>query len=150
MRPSRPYRCGRVLALAGGLIFMGAGVALADPPTRVPLDGEVSIGAADVACTGIGQTKHAPKWQAYPIRIEFADAKRAYLAGEVVTVTGPTGADIGDVSCEGPWLLLRPPAGGTYTVKATLTDEAAAPRSISVRAPQSGQARFVITFPDAH
>jgi hypothetical protein len=140
----------RFALVAGLAAFSFATAALADPPVRVPLDGETTLGGVDVACTGIGQTKDQPKWLAYPVRVEFADAQRAYLAGEIVTVTSPGGEDLLTVSCEGPWVLLKLPKGQAYKVQAQLTEDGVAPRGTVVKAPAHGQARFVITFPDAH
>jgi hypothetical protein len=138
------------LALAAGLASL-AGAAAADAPTRVPLDAETTLGGIDVACTGIGQTKNDPKWLEYPVRVEFADAQRAYLAGEVVTVSKTKDSDpLFSLTCEGPWVLLKLAPGSTYQVEAKLTERDTAPRSAVVKAPAHGQARFVITFPDAH
>ncbi len=139
------------LALAVGLATFGAAsFAAADEPTRVPLDTETTLGGIDVACTGIGQTKDDPKWLAYPARVEFADAKHDYLANEVVTVSKVKGEPLFSLSCEGPWVLLKLAPGSTYQVDARLAERDTAPRSAVVKAPKHGQARFVITFPDAH
>ncbi len=136
------------LATALGLA-MSAGAAAADP-VNIPLDQSTTIGGVDVACTGIGQTKDDPKWQAYPVRVEFADSHQAYLANETLTLYGPKNAEILQVSCEGPWVLLKLPVGKPYKVSVQLHEEGTAPRSATVKAPKHGQARFVLTFPDAH
>jgi len=139
------------LALAAGLASLAAaGAAMADEPTRVPLDSQTTIGGVDVACTGIGQTKNDPKWLAYDARVEFATAQRAYLANEVVSLTDPAGQPVLTVSCDGPWVLLKLPAGKPYKVQASLIGQDAVPRSTTIKAPKHGQTRFVITFPDAH
>jgi hypothetical protein len=83
--------------------------------------------------------------------VEFADAQRAYLANEVVTVSKTKGGEpLFSLSCEGPWVLLKLAPGSTYQVEAKLNERDTAPRSATVKAPGHGQARFVITFPDAH
>jgi hypothetical protein len=139
------YRQTLVVSFAAMFI---AGAALAQP-TEVKLDQETTLGGVDVACTGIGQTKNDPKWLAYPVRLEFADAHRAYLSGEAVTVTGPKGEPVASLTCDGPWVLLKLPVGASYKVEATLTGQTAAARSALVKAPAHGQMRFVLTFPDA-
>lgn len=145
----RPNGRAALCAAACFAMSFAAGSAGAEPQ-RVHLDTEVTVGGVGVACTGIGQTKDEPRWLAYPVRLEFADAKANYLAGEVVTLSQGKGAPIFEVSCEGPWLLLKLPAGRSYRVDATLTEyKAAQPRSATVKAPSHGQARFVLTFPDA-
>ena len=135
------------VALAAAL--GAAGAASADT-VRVKLDDSTVIGDVGVACTGIGQTKNDPKWHAYPVKVEFADAQRAYVSGETVTVSSPKGDELLTVSCEGPWVLLKLPTGGAYKVQATLSERNTAPESIVVKTPAHGQAEFVITFPDAH
>ena len=138
-----------ILALSATLGLALAGSAAAEAQ-RVPLDGEAVIGGVGVACTGVGQVKNDPRWSAYPVRLEFADAKSNYLAGEAVTLSDPKGASILEVSCEGPWVLLKLPPGRPYRVEARLTDTPATqPRSAIVKAPAHGQARLVLVFPDA-
>jgi hypothetical protein len=127
----------------------GAGAAGAQP-VEVKLDQETTLNGVDVACTGIGQTKDDPKWKAYPVRLEFATAEHTYLAGEEVTVSNAKGQPQLDLTCDGPWVLMKLPVGVAYRVDAKLTDQTAAPRSGTVKAPKNGQARFVLTFPDAH
>jgi hypothetical protein len=135
------------VSLAAALTLV-AGAAGADP-TRIPLDQSITVGGIDVACTGIGQTKSDPKWQAYPVRVEFADPHQAYLANETLSLADAKGHELLQVSCEGPWVLLKLPVGKSFKVTASLADQPAAPRTASVRAPAHGQARFVIVFPDA-
>ena len=128
---------------------LASGVAVAQP-SEVKLDQTATLGGVEVACTGIGQTKADPKWQAYPVRLEFATAQQTYLAGEEVTVLDGKGRPQFDLTCDGPWVLMKLPAGVAYRVEAKLTDQSAAPRSGTVKAPKQGQVRFVLTFPDAH
>jgi len=145
--PSPSRRAGPTMALTAAAL-LAVSPAFADP-VRAPLDQETTIGGIGVGCTGVGQTKNDPRWQAYPVKLMFADAQRALLANEVVTLsTG--GATVLEVSCEGPWLLLKLPPGKSYTVEARLREENTAPRSATVKAPSHGQATFVLTFPDAH
>jgi hypothetical protein len=42
---------------------------------RMALDRDIVINGVQLACTGIGDTRQDPKWAAYPIRVEFSDAK---------------------------------------------------------------------------
>jgi hypothetical protein len=97
---------------AAGLVagLLGAGAAAAEPVT-VPLDGEAQVGGIAVACTGVGQMKLDPKWRAYPLRVEFADAQSAYLANVEAAVSRADGTPIASVRCEGPWVLFKLPAG---------------------------------------
>jgi hypothetical protein len=134
-----------VAALAALAIATSA----AAQPMRLPLDQERVIAGVGVACTGIGQTKNDPKWQAYGVRVEFADASSAYLAGEDLTLSG-AGGEILSIACEGPWVLLKLPAGQSFQVEARVTQAGVQPRTATVKAPSHGQTRVVLTFPDAH
>lgn len=134
-------RCG-LLALGLMLSPVGAGAMAAD----LPIDAETTIAGIGVACTGIGESKQEPRWQAYPIRVEFANADHEYLIGATVKVADAKGAALLTASCSGPWLLLKFPDRAAYRIEATIAG--AAPRSATVRAPGSGQARVVLTFPE--
>ena len=137
---------GGALGLA---LLTGVAPALADPQ-RVHLDEEAMIGGIGVACTGVGETKALPKWADYSVKLEFADPKGAYFADEELKLADAGGAPLLDVTCEGPWLLLKLPPGKAFKVEARLQQPGPAPRTATVKAPTHGQATFVLTFPDAH
>ena len=118
-------------------------------PTRVPLDHETTVGGIGVGCTGIGQTKNDPKWRAYPVRIEFAGPGGEYLANETLILSDAKGAEMLEVSCEGPWILLQLPPGKPYKVEGRAGRSGAATASATVKAPGHGQATFVLHLPDA-
>ena len=135
-------------------ILLGAAMmttpAHAITPVRVRLDTEASVKGFGVACTGIGQSKLRPRWNGYPVRVEFADAAHDYLAGEVVTLSREKGAPMVSVKCNGPWLLLKPPDKETYRLEAKLTERNTNPQSARVKTPDLGQARVVLTFPNGY
>jgi hypothetical protein len=135
--------------LSAAALATASGAALADA-AHVHLDEETTIGGVDVACTGVGQTKNLPKWSAYPVRVEFANAQHDYVAGETLTLSDRHGKELLQIVCDGPWVLLKLPPGKAYRVDATLAQPGVGPRSAMVKAPRSGQTRFVLTFPDAH
>lgn len=112
------------------------------------LDTEDSFNGVDVACTGIGETRLDPKWAAYPIRVEFSDAKNEYMTDAAVVLTTAKGKPLLALTCEGPWVLMRPHPG-SYAVYAQLMDSAAKPRSSRFTVPAHGQKRVVLQFPDA-
>ncbi len=111
----------RGLALAAALASVAGGAhPQTDAPasvTRIALDGEQTIGGVGFACTGIGQEKDDPRWASYPIRLEFSNTAGDLLANVAVRLSTRSGQLIGDVQCEGPWILLRPPPG-TYKADA--------------------------------
>ena len=142
--------CRRGFVLVACLAALGsATVARAEAPVRLPLDTGTTVSGVDVACTGVGQTKDNPAWQAYPVRLEFADTTGAYVSDETLTVSGRDGSPLLSVSCSAPWVLMKLPAGRDYHVSASLTGNGGPTRSAVVRAPEHGQARFVFAFPSA-
>ncbi|MGH7025297.1 MAG: hypothetical protein ACREEB_17140 [Caulobacteraceae bacterium] len=128
------------------LLFAAAGQAVAQAE-RVPLDGERAIGGVTIACTGIGQERNDPRWNAYPVRIESSDTNRAMVADEIVSVSDRSGAVLATVQCEGPWILLRPSAPGPYTVKGWLPGAPSASAGGAFRIPAKGQTRIELRFP---
>jgi hypothetical protein len=135
------------ITLYAAMAFLVLATSAAAEPTSVPIDGEASVGGIDVGCTGIGESKLDPKWQAYPVRVEFSDANNDYLANEVLTVRSAGGAELLTVSCEGPWILLKLPAG-SYSVVGHVPGTSAQPRTATFRPPSHGQMRVVLKFPD--
>lgn len=140
----------RMLELAAmAVLALSPAAALAQEPlvTMVPLDSETTINGVGVACTGIGQTREDPRWQAYPVRIEVSDAQNAYLAGAVVQVRTQAGMPLLAAECDGPWLLVKL-AKGRYLAEARVDGSPARPRSAPFAAPATGQVRVVLKFTD--
>jgi hypothetical protein len=117
------------------------------PPVAVSLDTETVISGVGVGCTGIGGTKNDPKWLAYPVRLEFANTKREYLIGMIVTLSDAKGTPLFTVSCQGPWLPLKLPDQKSYHVEARPTAGGAS-ESTAVKSPAKGQTRVVLVFPE--
>ncbi len=115
---------------------------------RMAVDKDLVIDGVQLACTGIGDTRADPKWTAYPIRVEFSDAKNEYMTDAVVALVDAKGAEVLMARCDSPWLLLKPPPG-TYAVYAQLMDSAAKMRSAKFSVPAHGQKRVVLQFPDS-
>lgn len=115
---------------------------------RMAVDQDVVIGGVHLACTGIGDTRADLKWAAYPIRVEFSDAKNEYMTDALVALVDAKGEAVLMVRCDSPWLLLKP-SPGTYTVYAQLMDSSAKMRSAKFTVPAHGQKRVVLQFPDS-
>jgi hypothetical protein len=107
---------------------------------------ERTVGDVGVACTGIGQSKHDPRWLSYSVRLEFSDPAREYLANEAVAVSTAAGRELAAVKCEGPWILFKLPPGA-YKATGWLPGSPLAPVSPSFRVPAKGQLRLVLQFP---
>ncbi|MEO7026493.1 MAG: hypothetical protein ABI056_02970 [Caulobacteraceae bacterium] len=144
-----------VLALdVGGAMSQSSAAAPETAPIVVPLDSEATVGGLRVACTGVGQSKDDPRWKAYPIRIEFSNPAGDLLANGAIKVSNPAGAVLASVSCEGPWILLRPAgvvtgAKAAYRVAGWLPGKGYPSQTATFVTPASGQRIVDLRFPDA-
>ena len=143
-----------LLAAAAALI---AAPALASPsadqpgsrePVQIALDTTQVVNGVEIGCTGIGQTKLDPRWKAFPVRVEFSNAKAEYLANSALTLFDQAGHAVASVSCDGPWILMKLNKG-TWRVEGWAPGSSAASRKVTVKPPPSGQSRVVLQFPDA-
>ncbi len=132
------------LAAAAGLI---PAIASAEP-TSVPLDTETTVSGVPVACTGVGESKLNPHWNAYPVRVEFSGADNGLLADEALTIFDAAGAEVVSVACEGPWILLKLPAG-SYRIEGRLPKTQTLPQSGFFRVTPDGPVHLELRFPDA-
>jgi hypothetical protein len=135
------------LAAALGALALAAPAWAQEAPTSVRLDTETAIGGVNIGCTGIGQQKHDPRWLAYPVQVEFARPDGAYLGDEALSVMDRSGKVLATVSCEGPWILLRPDAPGEFTFKGWLPGSAVGPKAGAFHMPAKGRMRLVLHFP---
>jgi hypothetical protein len=135
-----------VAAVSLGLTGISAAEATAPEPFTAPVDKVSTVGGVEIACTGVGQTRLDPRWQAFPVRVEVSNAKSEYLVGAVVTVSRTGGQPMLSAWCDAPWLLLKLEPG-QYVVQAKVRGSAA-PRSATIRTPAKGQMRVVLQFTD--
>jgi hypothetical protein len=104
-----------------------------------------AIDGIETVCDGTTiANRNDPKWRAYSLRLEFAGKGGQYLGGETVSVKGDE-IDV-TVQCQGPWVLMKLPAG-SYHVSADVPD--AGHKEMNVRVPASGQQVVVFSFPNA-
>ena len=120
--------------------------ALPAQAAAMPLDQQVGlVNAITAVCAGIGESQDDPRWAAYPVRIEFANAANQYIAGVDLTLSQGRKV-LAHLSCSGAWLLFQLP-GGRYEVSATRQDAPkAAPASAAFTPPTKGQKRVVLIF----
>lgn len=130
----------KVLFALAALALPAAALAQDAAPVRVPLNGETEIGGVGFACTGIGQTRHDPKWLSWPVRMEFAAPGGDLLGDGVVAALDARGHSLGVALCEGPWILVRPTAA-TARLSAWLPGDAAKRQTFAV---PRGQGQRVI------
>ena len=132
-------------------VFSAAAVlahAAAAEPKALAVDAETQVNGVPVACSGVGQTRNDPRWQAYGVRVEVSNALNEYLVNGAVTVRDRKGAEVLSVSCDAPWILMKLPPGA-YTIEGRILGSPAKPRSAPFSPPKSGQMRLVLQFPDA-
>jgi hypothetical protein len=104
-----------------------------------------TIDGVETVCDGVTiANRNDPKWRAYSLRMEFAGKGGQYLGGETVNVRGEE-IDV-SVTCQGPWVLMKLPAG-SYHVSADVPD--AGHKEMNVRVPASGQHVALFSFPNA-
>lgn len=118
---------------------------LADEVRKLPPDEPVVVNGLDLACTGVGEdARNDPRWTAYPVRIEFANADAQYLSDAVLAVATADGEQLFEVTCDSPWVLakLEP---GKYMLTAIYEGIV---KTEKFTAPKSGQGRFVVRFPE--
>src|ERR1700741_5302188 len=93
-----------------------------------------AIDGVETVCDGTTiANRNDPKWRAYSLRMEFAGKGGQYLGGETVSVKGEE-IDV-SVTCEGPWVLMKLPAG-SYHISADVPD--AGHKEMNVRVSASG------------
>ena len=136
----------KMIFAASGLAALAlAGAARAD---QMPMDTPVTMNGVETVCTGIGDEAQAdPRWKAYPARIEFSNGGAQYLSGVHLSLASAGGKTITTLDCAGAWVLFRLPPGNYKITANLLGQQGAAPRSITISPPASGQKRFVIQFP---
>jgi hypothetical protein len=104
-----------------------------------------AIDGIETVCDGVTiANRNDPRWRAYSLRMEFAGKGGQYLGGETVNVKGEE-IDA-SVTCQGPWVLMKLPAG-SYHISADVPD--AGHKEINVRVPASGQHVAMFSFPNA-
>ena len=124
-------------------VSLGSATAHADDMRKLPPDEPVVVNGLDLVCTGVGEdARNDPRWRAYPVRIEFANADAQYLSDVALAVAKADGAALFEVTCDSPWILakLEP---GKYVLAATYEGIV---KTEKFTAPKSGQARFVVRF----
>lgn len=139
MNPIYFWACVALAAVAA------CATARAEDAKVLPWDEPTKVGGYELACTGVGdEARNDPRWPAYALRLEFANRNAEYLSDVDVTLSDELGNALFTVRCPSPWLLANVPPG-KYTVTGTFKDIT---KTEKVKAPKSGQARFVVRFPE--
>ncbi|HUO01946.1 MAG TPA: hypothetical protein VMU31_04145 [Rhizomicrobium sp.] len=130
-------------------ISVAAGTALALPALTQSAfavqDQPTNIGGVETVCTGVGSAKDNPAWDAYPVKLVFANPSGEDLAQEHISVT-QGGKSVVETDCDAPWVLMKLPAG-QYSVAASVGSRTG---NASFSTSGSGQKTVTITMPRAN
>src|SRR5215471_1390998 len=112
---------------------------------NIALDQTMTVAGIETACTGVGlEARQDAKWRAYPMLIEFVGRDGQYLSDGTVTMSG-NGHDL-SVHCQGPWVLMKLPAGD-YKIGVDVAE--GGHKDLNAKAPASGQTRLTVRYPNA-
>jgi hypothetical protein len=131
------------------VIAVTIGGALAWPMTQAfaVQDQPVTIGGVDSVCTGVGSAKDNAAWNAYPVKLVFANTSGEDLASVHVALT-QGGKTVMETDCDAPWLLVRAPAGN-YDVVASIPGHGTRVARASLTGGAGPQKTVTVTFPKA-
>lgn len=112
--------------------------------TAIPLNTPTTVNGIEAVCTGIGdEAQRDERWKTYPLKIVLAGKGGQFVADADVTLS-QSGKDVVSVHCEGPWVLVKVPAG-RYRITGALDGITA---ETDADAPASGQGRAILRFPN--
>lgn len=120
----RHERSRMVAALAAGSLALATGMAMAQPSSALPAvqqQGQVQYLTGGVGHDESEAIKAASR--SYPLALTFASSQGgAYLANVQVTITDAQGNTVLSTASDGPYLLVKLPAG-RYKVSARFNDK---------------------------
>jgi len=129
-------------------LSVAAGSALALPALTdmafAVQDQPVTIGGIETVCTGVGSAKDNPAWDAYPVKLVFANPQGEDLAQEHISVM-QGGKPVVETDCDAPWVLLKLPTGD-YSVAANIGGRTG---NANFSTSGEGQKTVTITMPPA-
>ena len=130
--------------MLAGFVFISSGGLPASESVSLAPDTPVKVGSLEAVCTGIGlDARENPVWSGYPLKVEFAGRGGQYL-GDVRVTLFLHGTVLAAISCSGPWVLFRLPAG-KYRIDANIDDRIVSSTAI---VPATGQSRVILRYPD--
>ena len=132
------------LSLAAGASVYGLSGARAQNANALAFDTATEIGGIETVCTGVGLDSRADsRWNAYSLKVELTGKGGQYLGDADIRVS-KNDMDVLAITCGGPWLLLKLPAG-RYQVAATIDNKTI---SSAAYVSGTGQGRIILRFPE--
>jgi hypothetical protein len=124
-------------------LAIAALLAVGTAPAWAVQDQPVTIGNIETVCTGVGSAKENPAWNAYPVKLVFANNAGEDLAQVHISID-QRGKTLMETDCDAPWLLVKAPAGA-YGVKASVGPRIATATFSAAPGPQK---TVTLIFPD--
>jgi len=112
------------------------------------MDNPVMVSGIETVCTGIADSKDDPRWAAYPVRIEFSNAKGQSITDVHLVLAKADGTALATLDCGANWVLFKL-APGKYKVTGTAAPDAGGTVSADFAPPAKGQKRVSLRFTSA-
>jgi hypothetical protein len=108
----------------------------------LPRNSVVDVRGVQAVCTGLDPaSRDDPRWEAYPLKLEFHDAAGRLVPFAEVAISDIKGQNIVSVRCPAPWLLLGLPAGD---YKASVASPQGADHALGFVVPREGQKSVMV------
>ena len=110
----------------------------------MPIDQETSVNGIQAACTGVGdQQENSARWSAYPVKVVVSGTGHQFFSGETVSITGSDGQQVAQMTCNGPWVLMKLQPGAYH---ATVNLPGHPTKTVAFNAPASGQREVNVIY----
>ena len=113
----------------------------------MPIDQETTVNGIQAACTGVGdEQENRARWSAYPVKIVLSGTNHQFFAGETVSVTRNGGEQVAQMTCNGPWVLMKLEPGAYH---ATVDLPGHPAKTVGFTAPARGQREVNVVYTGA-
>lgn len=113
----------------------------------MPIDQETTVNGIQAACTGVGdQQENNARWRQYPVKVVLSGTGHQFFAGETVSVTKGDGTQVAQMTCNGPWVLMKLEPGAYH---ATVDLPGHPAKTVAFTAPSRGQREVNVVYTGA-
>lgn len=110
----------------------------------MPIDRETSVNGIPAACTGVGdQQENSARWSAYPVKVVVSGTGHQFFSGETVSITRGDGRHVAQMTCNGPWVLMKLRPGAYH---ATVNLPGHPTKTVAFNAPARGQREVNVVY----
>jgi hypothetical protein len=108
------------------------------------IDQETTVNGIQAACTGVGdQQENAARWSAYPVKVVVSGTGHQFFSGETVSITKGDGAQVAQMTCNAPWVLMKLEPGAYH---ATVNLPGHKTKTVAFTAPSRGQREVNVIY----